>query len=89
MKDSEEDRRAGFVESLLNAHHSGSSTSGDVVDYSLPEKFQKLQVEGNKNSSLAGFDPLDESMLFHLPFFVFYLISCLVGACLGNILMDN
>ncbi|KAB1225897.1 ATP-dependent RNA helicase DHX36 [Morella rubra] len=60
MKDSEEDRRAGFVESLLNAHHSGSSTSGDVVDCSLPEKFRKLQVEGNKNSSLAGFDPLDE-----------------------------
>jgi hypothetical protein len=68
MEDNEDDRRAGFVDSLLSADHSILVASDDVMDCSLPEQFQKLHVQGNKNSTLAGFDSLVDSMFFHLSF---------------------
>lgn len=66
MEDIEEDRRASFVDSLLNADHSSSTASDDVTACSPTEKFQKLHVEENKNSTLAGFDSLVDSMFLHL-----------------------
>ncbi|XP_041014528.1 DExH-box ATP-dependent RNA helicase DExH7, chloroplastic isoform X1 [Juglans microcarpa x Juglans regia] len=58
MEDSEEDRRAGFVNSLLKADQSSSTASDDVVDCSLPENLQKLHIEDYKNSTVAASDSL-------------------------------
>lgn len=69
MEDNEDDRRAGFVDSLLSADHSILVASDDVVDCSLSEQFQKLHVQGNENSTLVGFDTLFDSMFFHLSLF--------------------
>ncbi|KAK9286820.1 hypothetical protein L1049_015225 [Liquidambar formosana] len=55
IEDSEEDRRAGFVDSLLNADGYGSTTIVDDMNSSLAEKFQKPHVEEDENltASLA------------------------------------
>ncbi|KAL4654864.1 hypothetical protein ACB092_01G411400 [Castanea dentata] len=58
VEDTVEDRRANFVDSLLNADHSSSAASDDVTACLPPEKFQKLRVEENENSTLAGSDSL-------------------------------
>lgn len=69
-----EDRRANFVDSLLNADHSSSAASDDVTACLPPEKFQKLRVEENENSTLAGSDSLVYSMFIHLS--LSYLVLC-------------
>lgn len=78
MEDSEEDRRAGFVDSLLKADQSSSTASDDVVDCSLPENFQKLHVEDYKNSTVAASDSLIDSMFFLLCLFALSLTFLLV-----------
>ena len=69
-----EDRRANFEDSLLNASHSSSVASDDVTACSPPKKFQKLRVEENENSTLAGSDSLVYSMIIHL--YLSYLVLC-------------
>ncbi|RVW70958.1 DExH-box ATP-dependent RNA helicase DExH4, chloroplastic [Vitis vinifera] len=56
IEDSEEDRRAGFVNSILDAGDSGSTAFVDVTDNSLPKKFQMPQIEENRNLNAAGPD---------------------------------
>ncbi|KAJ9687568.1 hypothetical protein PVL29_016165 [Vitis rotundifolia] len=54
--ESEEDRRAGFVNSILDAGDSGSTAFVDATDNSLPKKFQMPQIEENRNLNAAGPD---------------------------------
>ncbi|KAI9107308.1 hypothetical protein K1719_021696 [Acacia pycnantha] len=55
IEESEEDRRSGFVDSLLNADGSSETTSVDDIYYKGPENFDKL-VE-NKNMTPASVEP--------------------------------
>ncbi|KAJ7968010.1 ATP-dependent RNA helicase [Quillaja saponaria] len=57
LEDSEEDRRAGFVESLLNGGDSSSNASANVTDCTLPEKSSALVDKANKNSTFATVEP--------------------------------
>ncbi|KAF8411855.1 hypothetical protein HHK36_004414 [Tetracentron sinense] len=54
IEDSEEIRRAGFVDSLLSADNSGSTTSRDVTNLSLHEKLVKSVVPENIDSAAAA-----------------------------------
>lgn len=47
IEESEEDRRADFVNSLLK------STAKDIIERPTPEKLQKPPAEENKASSVA------------------------------------
>ncbi|KAG5525808.1 hypothetical protein RHGRI_032182 [Rhododendron griersonianum] len=60
--DSEEDRRAGFVDSLLIADGSELITSGDALSGSLKEKFQKPPVLENIDSTPIVSDLKAESV---------------------------
>ncbi|XP_022748669.1 DExH-box ATP-dependent RNA helicase DExH7, chloroplastic isoform X3 [Durio zibethinus] len=60
IEDSEEDRRAGFVDRLLNADDSRSKASSDDMNESAVDKFQKPFIEGNKTSSSVVADPIAE-----------------------------
>jgi len=82
MEENEDDRRAGFVDSLLSADHSSLAASDDIMNCSLPEKFKKLNVQGNKNSTHAGFDSLVDSMFFHLSLFALCQTLLIVGSVL-------
>ncbi|KAK6945466.1 Helicase-associated domain, partial [Dillenia turbinata] len=53
MEVSEEKRRAGFVDSLLNTGRSGSSASVDIMDSSLKETIPEVNAEANMSSSAA------------------------------------
>ncbi|XP_058188630.1 DExH-box ATP-dependent RNA helicase DExH7, chloroplastic isoform X2 [Rhododendron vialii] len=63
--DSEEDRRAGFVDSLLIADGSELITSGDALSGSLKEKFQKPPVLENIDSTPIVSDLKAESVDYH------------------------
>ncbi|XVE94165.1 hypothetical protein REPUB_Repub01dG0258300 [Reevesia pubescens] len=60
IEDSEEDRRAGFVDWLLNADDSRSKAPNDDTNESALDEFQKPYVEDNKTSSSAMADPIAE-----------------------------
>ena len=62
------------MDSLLNADHSSSAASDDVTVSSPPEEFQKLRVEENENSTLAGSDSLVDSMFIHLSLSYLFLL---------------
>ncbi|CAK9165421.1 unnamed protein product [Ilex paraguariensis] len=56
IEDNEEDRRAGFVDSLLNGDRSESITSVNVMNRPLQEKFQKLHIREDTNFAAVGAD---------------------------------
>ncbi|XWS55304.1 hypothetical protein CRYUN_Cryun10bG0163800 [Craigia yunnanensis] len=60
IEDSEEDRRAGFVDWLLNADDSRSKAPSDDTNESALDEFQKPYIEENKTSSSAVADPIAE-----------------------------
>ncbi|XVF68240.1 hypothetical protein PTKIN_Ptkin10aG0189200 [Pterospermum kingtungense] len=59
-KDNEEDRRAGFVERLLNADDSRSKAPSDHTNESALDEFQKPDIEENKTLSYTVADPIAE-----------------------------
>ena len=68
MEETEEDRRASFVDSLLNADGSSSTVPTYVTDNTPREKFQQSHIEENENSAVAVVNPVIESKLLHLSF---------------------
>lgn len=72
IEDSEEDRRAGFVNSILDAGDSGSTAFVDVTDNSLPKKFQMPQIEENRNLNAAGPDLKPGSMFMGFACALYY-----------------
>lgn len=65
IEDIEEDRRAGFVERLLNADDSRSKAPSDHTNGSALDEFHKPNIEENKTLSYAVADPIAESKFFH------------------------
>ncbi|XP_015875842.3 DExH-box ATP-dependent RNA helicase DExH7, chloroplastic isoform X1 [Ziziphus jujuba] len=57
IEESEEDRRASFVDSLLGADGSNATSSADVMNNIISEEFQQIHYEENENSAVAGVDP--------------------------------
>ncbi|XVE67464.1 hypothetical protein DITRI_Ditri08aG0163400 [Diplodiscus trichospermus] len=60
IEDSEEGRRAGFVDWLLNADNSRSKASSDDTNESASDELQKPYIEENKASISTGADPISE-----------------------------
>ncbi|XP_062083856.1 DExH-box ATP-dependent RNA helicase DExH7, chloroplastic isoform X2 [Humulus lupulus] len=65
VEDTEEDRRASFVDSLLNADGSRSIVPTDSTDDFPPEKFHQSRIEENENSAVSVVDPVVERMNHH------------------------
>lgn len=53
------------MDSLLKADGSHATSSADVTDNIISEKFQQLNFEENETSAVAGVDPVDEGMLHY------------------------
>lgn len=64
LEDSVEDRRASFVDSLLNADGSNATSSAEVRNNIISEEFQQIDFEENENSAFAVVDPEVRSMFF-------------------------
>ncbi|KAF3452627.1 hypothetical protein FNV43_RR03060 [Rhamnella rubrinervis] len=62
VEDSEEGRRASFVDSLLKADGSHATPSADVTDNNISEKCQQLYFEENETPAVAGVDPIVEGV---------------------------
>lgn len=71
IEESEEDRRASFVDSLLGADGSNATSSADVMNNIISEEFQQIHYEENENSAVAGVDPEVGSTFS-------FLFSCIV-----------
>ncbi|XP_057466071.1 DExH-box ATP-dependent RNA helicase DExH7, chloroplastic-like isoform X1 [Actinidia eriantha] len=65
LGDSEEDRRSGFVDSLLKADGSESVASVDVLNGSIQEKFQEPLVQENVDSTSVVADLPAKSPNYH------------------------
>ncbi|GFY88556.1 RNA helicase family protein [Actinidia rufa] len=65
LGDSEEDRRSGFVDSLLKADGSESVASVDVLSGSIQEKFQEPLVQENVDSTSVVADLPAKSPSYH------------------------
>ncbi|KAL8204535.1 hypothetical protein R6Q57_010158 [Mikania cordata] len=74
VKNTEVDRRVGFVDSLLNADASDAFVSKDLSDTSRQNDSQIFYAQEDKNSREAGVDKFAESM------FLFYYTSFVVHA---------
>ncbi|EXB29033.1 ATP-dependent RNA helicase DHX29 [Morus notabilis] len=64
IEESEEVRRASFVDSLLNADGSASTVPTDVTENVFQENQESL-IEGNKNSTVSGVNPIFEREHYH------------------------
>lgn len=64
IEDSEEDRRAGFVDKLLSEDGSSSNAVLDVPDSLVSDTFQRSNVQENKYLTVAEADPIGGSMSF-------------------------
>lgn len=62
MKNTEVDRRAGFVDSLLNADESAAFISEDLSDTSGQNDSQMSHAQEDKSLRDAGIDKIAESM---------------------------
>ncbi|XP_044488967.1 DExH-box ATP-dependent RNA helicase DExH7, chloroplastic isoform X2 [Mangifera indica] len=58
IEDSEEDRRAGFVDKLLSEDGSSSNAVLDVPDSLVSDTFQRSNVQENKYLTVAEADPI-------------------------------
>ncbi|KAI3755191.1 hypothetical protein L1987_54986 [Smallanthus sonchifolius] len=65
VKNTEVDRRAGFVDSLLNADASDAAVSEDLPDTSGQNDSQISPVQEDKNSRDAGIDKIAEGTDYH------------------------
>lgn len=71
IEESEEDRRASFVDSLLNADGSASTVPTDVTD-TISHENQESVIEDNNNSAISGVNRVVESM------FLLFSFGCIV-----------
>ncbi|PON48782.1 RNA helicase, ATP-dependent DEAH box [Parasponia andersonii] len=65
VEDIEEDRRASFVDSLLNVDGSRSTVPTDITDTTLQEKIQQSHIEENENSAVSVVNPVVERVHHH------------------------
>lgn len=72
MEDNEADRRAGFVDSLLNVDTTESVPSVDVMNSRLQQMSQEPHYQENKISPVAVSDVKDKSIFHELTIY-----SCL------------
>lgn len=84
VEDSEELRRAGFVDSLLNAENSGSTTFMDTMKISLDERPVKPDAGENMDSAAAAAaSTKSESMMLD------YACACLYAQTATFLLLLN
>lgn len=65
MEDSEEDRRATFVDSLLRVDGSASTSAANVTNDIAPEKAQEHHVEQPISAGVAHVDLAAQSTYLH------------------------
>lgn len=83
IEDSEEDRRAGFVDWLLNADDSRLKAPSD--NKSALDEFQKPYIEENKTLSSAVADPIAESMFLYSNLVIYFELFWSDLLLIGNI----
>lgn len=69
IEESEEDRRSGFVDSLLNANGSSETTSVGDIYYKGPENFD--EPVKNENAMQDSVEPRNQSKFIHFLYFQF------------------
>lgn len=80
VKDKHEDRRAGFVDSLLNADKAEHTVVADVMDSTHQEKIQMPHIV----EYTGGTDHNSQSVsnLFHFSLDMFrFMLPCMIYVC--------